>query len=72
MNHICEEQVRKFKDAWNRLEEMGINPQKLHKEMRELALAGRLTKEHLTAYFDLLRARSDVIRCALRYVLGLD
>ena len=67
---ICDDKVKEYKEAIEHLWSVGINPKKASKELRWLAKTNRLTKDHLLAYIRYLKAKHDLIRCAVMYVTG--
>jgi len=67
---ICEREFEELKEAENELWSMYINPKKAWSEIRELAVLGKLNEKALAAYIRYKRAKSQLIRCALDYVLG--
>lgn len=69
---ICDEPLRRLREAEERLWSLGINPKKAFSDLRELAEFGKLKKEHIVAYLEYKRAKSELIRCAYRYVTGLE
>ena len=67
MSYPCREEIERFQRAWNKLEELGINPRKLNRDMREAAVACTLTEEHVRAYLEFLAARYALRTCIYRH-----
>jgi len=62
----CEEEIKRFKEAFEKLWSLGINPKHLGREIRELGIRGKLTPEILNAVIEFRRARRSLFSCALR------
>ena len=67
---ICEKELKELREAENDLWNYGINPKKAWSDLRELAVEGKLTEKAIAAYIRYKRAKSELVRCSLDYVLG--
>ena len=67
---ICEKELKELREAENDLWNYGINPKKAWADLRELAVEGKLNEKAIAAYIRYKRAKSELVRCALDYVLG--
>ena len=65
----CLDEVGRYQRIVRRLRELGINPRYAGSEIRELAKRGKLTRELLLLYFDLMDAKRDIIRCVYRAIV---
>lgn len=67
---ICEREFKELKQAEEELWNYGINPKKAWADLREMAALGELNAKAVAAYVRYKRAKSELVRCALDYVLG--
>ena len=63
----CYNLVKRWKEVHQKLEDLGVNPWKAGKIIREMEKHGVLTREIFETYIEWVRLRRAILRCVARH-----